>query len=195
MRRQPRLGQGSPREAFGEGWRRDPPSEAEQRERNQPEAMTAGEGRSPVCTSQTLICPSLSPVARIRQGRPTAQAGSVSPASAAGGQALKARPHTICPHSSVFSLAAPRLLASALLPRLLRSEVLQLLGERRDARLTQTPGWGPPWTPKSTPNTHSSASSRGQGISLTTQCPCDQANQAPSGEKATLHVSQLDFQS
>lgn len=90
-----------------------------------------GTSCSPVCTSHTLICPSLSPVARTRQGSPTAQAGSVSPSSAAG-QALKARPQTICPHSRVFSLAAPRLQVSALLPRLLRSEVLQLLEGDRD---------------------------------------------------------------
>jgi hypothetical protein len=38
-------------------------------------------------------------------------------------------------------------------------------------------------------------SSNGQGMSLTMQCPWDQANQEPSGEKATLQVSQLDFQS
>lgn len=38
-------------------------------------------------------------------------------------------------------------------------------------------------------------SSSGQGISLTIQWPWDQANQQPSGEKATLQVSQLDFQS
>lgn len=43
-------------------------------------------------------------------------------------------------------------------------------------------------------NTHN-CSSNGQGINLTMQCPWDQANQEPSGEKATLQVSQLDFQS
>lgn len=153
-----------------------------------PDLTLAPHSRSPVCTSHTLICPSLRPVANTWQHSPAAPSGC-----RAAGQALKARPHTIWPHSKVFSLAPARLhFASALW--LLRSEALQL---QRNGRTAMGKGHrGRQLNTHSTAcTTHSSVSCSGHGISLTRQWPCDQANQAPSDEKATLHVSQLDFQS
>lgn len=100
--------------------------------------------RSPVCTSQILICPSLSPVARIRQEISGTWGWWRAQSFLPGGEDhwLKAKAQTICPQSRVFSFGLPRPFVSFLLLRLLASNPLGM-----------------------------NCSSSGQGISLTMQCP------------------------
>lgn len=85
----------------------------------------------PVCTSQILICPSLRPVARIRQETSGAWGWCLAQSFLLGGEGhgLKASPHTIWPQSSVFSFRLPRPFGSLLLLRLLASNPLGILGK------------------------------------------------------------------
>lgn len=85
----------------------------------------------PVCTSQILICPSLSPVARIRQemSGPGGWGRAQSFRLGGDGHGLKAKPQTICPQSRVFSFGLPRPFVSFLLLRLLASNPLGMLGK------------------------------------------------------------------
>lgn len=83
----------------------------------------------PVCTSQILICPSLSPVARIRQEMSGTWGWWRAQSFLLGGEGhgLKAKPQTICPQSRVFSFGLPRPFVSFLLLRLLASNPLGML--------------------------------------------------------------------
>ena len=85
----------------------------------------------PVCTSQILICPSLSPVARIRQETSGTWGWWRAQSFLLGGEGhgLKAKPQTICPQSSVFSFGLPRPFVSFFLLRLLASNPLGMLGK------------------------------------------------------------------
>ena len=88
----------------------------------------------PVCTSQILICPSLSPVARIRQETSGTCGWWRAQSFLLGGEGhgLKAKPQTICPQSSVFSFGLPRPFVSFLLLRLLASNPLGMLGKAKE---------------------------------------------------------------
>lgn len=88
----------------------------------------------PVCTSQILICPSLSPVARIRQETSGTCGWWRAQSFLLGGEGhgLKAKPQTICPQSSVFSFGLPRPFVSFLLLRLLASNPLGMLGKAEE---------------------------------------------------------------
>lgn len=85
----------------------------------------------PVCTSQILICPSLRPVARIRQEMSGTWGWWRAQSFLLGGEGhgLKAKPQTICPQSKVFSFGLPRPFVSFLLLRLLASNPLGMLQE------------------------------------------------------------------
>lgn len=107
-----------------------PSGPCSEREHKPPEPVPA-RNDLPVCTSQILICPSLSPVARIRQETSGTWGWWRAQGFLLGGEGhgLKAKPQTICPQSRVFSFGLPRPFVSFLLLRLLASNSLGMLGE------------------------------------------------------------------